>query len=41
LPQKSARLSSINLIDYDFYWAGEHRQTLLQEFVTRSAQPPD
>jgi iron(III) transport system substrate-binding protein len=41
VPQKSARLSSITLIDYDFYWAGEHRQTLLQEFVTRVARPPE
>lgn len=34
VPPKSARLSAINLISYDFRWAGEHRTGLTQAFAT-------
>jgi len=41
VPQKSTRLSSIKLIDYDFVWAAQHRYTLLLEFTQRVAPAPD
>jgi hypothetical protein len=40
VPQKSAQLASIKLIDYDVHWAADQRQALLQAFETRVARAP-
>lgn len=40
VPPKSARLSAIKTIDYDFQWAGQSRSTLLAHFVERIAPVP-
>jgi iron(III) transport system substrate-binding protein len=32
VPGRAVRLASINTIDYDFVWAGEHRETLANRF---------
>jgi iron(III) transport system substrate-binding protein len=40
VPQESVRLASIKLIDYDFRWAAEDRETLLRSFAQQIARPP-
>jgi iron(III) transport system substrate-binding protein len=38
--QKSARISEVNTIDYDFEWAGNNRFELIRRFNTTVAPPP-
>ena len=40
IPPQSLRLSSVKTIDYDFRWAGENRQALVERFSTVIAPPP-
>ncbi len=40
VPEKSVRLSSVKTIDYDFAWAGAHRQEIIDRFNTAVAPPP-
>jgi iron(III) transport system substrate-binding protein len=38
--EKSVRLASVKTIDYDFHWAGENRQQLVDRFNRDIAPPP-
>jgi iron(III) transport system substrate-binding protein len=38
--QKSARISEVNTLDYDFEWAGNNRFELIRRFNTDVAPPP-
>jgi iron(III) transport system substrate-binding protein len=40
VPQKSAKLSSIKMIDYDFAWSGASREALVTRFTTTIMPPP-
>jgi iron(III) transport system substrate-binding protein len=40
VPQKSAKLSSIKMIDYDFAWSGASREALVTRFTTSIMPPP-
>ncbi|MHB1131176.1 MAG: ABC transporter substrate-binding protein [Chloroflexota bacterium] len=40
VPQQSVRLSSVNAIDYDFNWAGENRDRLVDRFTKDVAPVP-
>jgi iron(III) transport system substrate-binding protein len=40
VPQRAVRLSSVKTIEYDFDWAGEHRQPLIERFRSQIAPLP-
>ena len=40
VPKKSAKLSEVNTIEYDFQWAGDNRLELIKRFNTTVAPPP-
>jgi iron(III) transport system substrate-binding protein len=40
VPKQSVRLSTVKTIDYDFAWAGENRESLVQRFISTVAPVP-
>lgn len=40
VPQRSVKLSSVKLIDYDFAWSGASREALVTRFTTTIMPPP-